>query len=307
MVNMPVKQLEEDEHEIRPWVQFLMLTGIVAGALLIFTAVGIGIAWIVYGPKTGMAMMTMDDTAPNFVSGLWIVQIAGTTLPLFFAPVFFASIVVKNPGAYIKPGFRVPGVFYLLVLAIMFTSAPLIEYLALINQKINLPQSMQDSEKSIQKISDMMMQMKTAWSLLFNVLVIGLLTAIAEEFLFRGCFQTIFMRWTKNVHVAVWVTAILFSAFHDEFSGFLPRMLLGILFGYMTAWSGSVWPAVWAHFINNATIVMLTYTSQHKLTNINLDAPQLFNYTAYIVSFIIVVFLLWIYRNIALNKRPVLQ
>ena len=105
--------------------------------------------------------------------------------------------------------------------------------------------------------------------------------------------QTIFIRWTKNKHAAVWITAILFSAFHMEFFGFLPRLLLGVLFGYFVAWSGSIWPAIWGHFVNNGTIVVITYLSQHKLIGIGPDDQHVFNNVWYIISLVITLFLLF--------------
>jgi hypothetical protein len=164
---------------------------------------------------------------------------------------------------------------------------------------------MRDSEDQAEKLTEALLQMKTIWDLIKDVLLIGLLTAIVEEFMFRGVLQTIFVRWTKNTHVAIWITAILFSAFHMDFFGFLPRMALGVLFGYFVAWSGSIWPAVWAHFLNNATAVVVTYLFNHKQIKINPDDQHLFSYSGYIISLAIVLFLLFVYRKTAFDKKPI--
>jgi hypothetical protein len=192
----------------------------------------------------------------------------------------------------------------------MMVCSPLIELSSNINQKLVLPHFldwlqrwMRDSEDKAQKLTFVLLQMKTVWSMIVNVLVIGLLTAVVEEFMFRGCIQTIFTRWTKNVHAAVWISAILFSAFHMEFFGFLPRMLLGVLFGYFVAWSGSIWTSVWAHFINNATAVIVTYLYSQKAITTNPDNQHIFNYATYLFSLIIILFLLYIYRTIATGKK----
>ena len=67
------------------------------------------------------------------------------------------------------------------------------------------------------------------------------------------------MRGTGNLHLSVWVSAALFSAIHMQFFGFLPRMLLGALFGYLVAYSGSLWPAIVGHFVNNAGVVIAAW------------------------------------------------
>ena len=86
---------------------------------------------------------------------------------------------------------------------------------------------------------------------------VAVLPALCEEWLFRGTLQPILARGTGNLHVAIWVSAALFSAIHMQFFGFVPRLLLGALFGYLVAYSGSIWPAVVGHFVNNAGVVLV--------------------------------------------------
>jgi membrane protease YdiL (CAAX protease family) len=302
------KTPETYNNSMHPFMQLLLFAGIFIGAMVFGNLLGAGIIIALYGLKAFMAIASLTLTDPHTISALWILQLTGTTLPIFATPVFFAYVVVHDPADYIKPTFKFPWVLMIVVFAIMFVSSPLIEFLSNINQKMVLPpflQWMRDSEDNAKKITDIMLQMKTVWSMIFDLLFIGLLTAVVEEFMFRGCLQTIFTRWTKNKHAAIWITAILFSAFHMEFFGFLPRMMLGVLFGYFVAWSGSIWPAVWAHFINNGTAVVVTYLFQHKIINMDPDDQHVFNYLGYILSFIIVLFLFWVYHSIAQNKKQV--
>lgn len=295
-------------NQIHPAMQFLIFIGIFVIILIIGNLIGAGIVLALYGLKTLMALASLNISTPNFIPAIWILQLTGTTFPIFAAPVFFAFIIVKDTDEYIKPSFNFPWVLLLMILAIMFISNPVIEFLSNLNQKMVLPHFlkwMRDSEDNAQKLTEAMLQMKTIWDLIIDILLIGLLTAVVEEFMFRGCLQTIFLQWTGNIHAAVWITAILFSAFHMEFFGFLPRLMLGVLFGYFVAWSGSVWTGVWAHFINNGTAVIGTYLFQHKLIKINPDDQHLFSYAGYIISLLIILFLLFIYRNVAFNKQKI--
>ena len=54
-----------------------------------------------------------------------------------------------------------------------------------------------------------------------------------------------------NSHLAIISAAFVFSFCHFQFYGFIPRFALGILFGYMLVWSGSLWISIFMHFINN--------------------------------------------------------
>jgi hypothetical protein len=254
--------------------------------------------------------MQSNLTAPNVSTALWILQFFGTTLPILATPLIFSYFIIREPDDYLKTNFHFPWLLIVLAFVIMMLSDPMIELLGNINAKMVLPKSLQGvqdwmrkSEDDAKKLSDMMMEMGTFSSMIFNLLFIGLLTAIVEEILFRGCLQTIFVRWFKNKHAAIWIVAILFSAFHMEFFGFLPRVMLGVLFGYFVAWSGSIWPAIWGHFVNNGTAVVITYLYQQKLIHVNPDEQQVFSNVGYIISFVITLLLLLVYRYISAKRQ----
>ena len=89
--------------------------------------------------------------------------------------------------------------------------------------------------------------------------MIAILPALGEELMFRGVIQRILTNWTKNYHWGIWITAFLFSAMHMQFYGFLPRMALGAMFGYLLVWTGTMWVPILAHFVNNAMGVLGYY------------------------------------------------
>ncbi len=306
----PYKPSQPGKTAIHPGLQFLLIIVILVIALVVGTLVGAGIVMLAFGMDTFKAITTVSTGAPHFATALWIIQFTGTTFPILLTPIFFATVVVNDKVDYLRASFRFPPALLLVVFAVMMFSFPVIELLSNINQKIPVPRFLQwmaDNQKNEQKMMDVMMSMKGLWDVIFNVLFIGLLTAVVEEFLFRGCIQTIFNKWTKNIHVAIWATAVLFSFFHMDYYGLIPRILLGAMFGYFVAWSGSIWPAVFAHFINNGTIVVLTYLYQNNSTKVSPDSTHVFNSIAYIISIVIILFLFWIYRRMALLQKPMLQ
>ncbi len=118
---------------------------------------------------------------------------------------------------------------------------------------------MKGSEKSAEKITKAFLEVSTLPELLFNVLLIAIIPAIGEELLFRGIIQKLCIDGAKNTHLGVWISAILFSAMHMQFFGFLPRMLMGALFGYLFVWTKNLWVPILAHFINNGVAVIISY------------------------------------------------
>ena len=297
-------------NHLRPSLQFLILVAITMGVVLAGNLIGAVVVAAIYGLDMVLNIAQLDLSAPGTVNALWILQILGTTLPLLVVPLVFARFVVKQPQEYLKPSFQFPWTLIVIVIGVMVVSSPMIELLGRINQNMVLPEYlsgvqkwMRDSEDKAQKLVEFLLKMDSVAAVIANVIAIGLFTAIVEELMFRGCMQTIFVKWTGNVHAAVWITGILFSAFHMEFFGFLPRLLLGVLFGYFTAWSGSVWPAVWAHFLNNASAVVAFYLYQHKLVKVDPNDTHIFKSGAYAFSFIIVLFLLFLYHKAAKKEQ----
>jgi hypothetical protein len=102
-------------------------------------------------------------------------------------------------------------------------------------------------------------------SFLFNMVMIAILPAIGEEIMFRGLIQRLLKEWLGNIHIAIFISALLFSAMHMQFYGFLPRMVLGMVFGYLFLWTGSLWIPIFAHFIQNGMVVVVTYLGQRGI------------------------------------------
>ena len=301
---------ESTKSTISPSLQFLALIATTFIVIGIGYLIGAGIIIGVFGEQTLSDIAGLNLNGQGVIKGLWILQLVSTTIPIMVSAVLFAYFVVKQPQEYLKNTTNFPWLLPIVIFCVMLISSPLIEFLSAINQKLQLPsflsglqQWIVDTEKQAEKLTAILLKMNTIRSLIFKLLLVGLFTSIVEEFMFRGCIQTIFTKWTKNTHAAVWLTAALFSAFHMEFFGFLPRMMLGVLFGYFVLWSGSIWTSVWAHFVNNGTAVVVSYLFQNKMIKLNPEDQHIFNWVSYLFSLIIVLFLLYLYYVIARGKK----
>lgn len=159
-----------------------------------------------------------------------------------------------------------------LAVVIMICAVPGINLLADLNSRVVLPKSLEFIEEFLRAqedaaavLTEQFLKTDSVWGLLINIGLLALLPAMAEELSFRGTLQQIISdgqrvnaQYTK-VHVAIWVTAIVFSAIHMQFYGFVPRMLMGALFGYVFVWTGSLWVPIVMHFTNNGLAVLCYY------------------------------------------------
>jgi CAAX amino terminal protease family. len=153
----------------------------------------------------------------------------------------------------------------LLTLAGLLLLGPTINMMTLLNKQLVLPSFlepiemwMRSKEAEMEKFINLLIQDNSTGALISNLVVIALLAAVTEEILFRGAIQRIIEKWTNNHHVVIWLAAIVFSAVHMQFYGFIPRMMLGAYLGYLLYWSKSMWLPIFAHFVNNAIAVVAT-------------------------------------------------
>ncbi|MDR1373121.1 MAG: CPBP family intramembrane metalloprotease [Dysgonamonadaceae bacterium] len=148
----------------------------------------------------------------------------------------------------------------------MLVALPALNFVTSINQQITLPPSLKAFEDFIRTMEEqatelisLILNSDKIGILILNILIIAVMAAIGEEFLFRGILQNIFAKAINNQHIVIWTVAIIFSAIHLQFLGFLPRMLLGAYLGYLLFYTKSLWIPVIAHFTNNFTAVTVSW------------------------------------------------
>ena len=154
---------------------------------------------------------------------------------------------------------------YLLAVGIMLCAMPGINLLADLNSRVALPESLdfieqilKQQEEAAAALTERFLQADNIGVLLINIGLMAFLPALAEEISFRGTLQQI-LAGKSQIHIAIWVTAIVFSAIHMQFYGFIPRMLMGAMFGYIFVWTGSLWVPILMHFTNNGLAVIAYY------------------------------------------------
>ena len=196
-------------------------------------------------------------------------------------------------------------VLYLLAFAILLGGMPFITLISELNQMLVLPQWlsglelwMKNLEESAQVTTNLLLEGTSFWDLLGNILFIGVFAAVAEEVFFRGALQQLLGKLFKNKHLSVWVTAFIFSLLHMQFYGFLPRIILGAVLGYLFVYSKNLWIPIFVHFLNNALVVIFNFFFRENSVYQYLEHPAitLTFLVAGLVSLGLLVYLFWLFQ-----------
>ena len=294
-----------------PLLSLLLLVLFSLAGATIFTTLGMILGGIIYGFKEvaeALSIPTWNVDETN-IALLKIMHIFSSFGMFVVASLAFAKKESKNWKAYLELNISSNTLFALTML-IMIVASPLLEWTMLLNQKTHLPDIfkgledwMRTKEDIAADLTKKMLIMTSLNTFLFNLLALAVIPAIGEELIFRGCLQRIFGRWFGNNHLSIWLTAFIFSAVHMQFFGFLPRMLLGALFGYLLLWSKSLWLPILAHFINNAIVVLAAYVYQQKGLPIDqIDQTMPSPKIVYLLSFAATGILLYIFHRQSLSQ-----
>ncbi len=273
------------------WTQlFLLLLLVLTGAIL-SSFLGLGIFFLSHGYSANIFEY------PNMLRLNQLLSATGTFVLPALGIAWLCSPDVKDYLSIRK----MPNLYILfLTIACMILLSPLITLADVWNQQLRLPdfmypieEWMRQQEDAAKELTQLFLSDKSIPVLCFNLAVIAILAGVGEEFFFRGALQRMLGKWSPNHHVVIWVAAILFSAFHIQFYGFIPRMLLGAFFGYLLYWSGNIWVPVFAHTINNAIAVIILSSdrlSKNTYLTGDLTHEQLFPYA---IAALIALFFFW--------------
>ncbi|QCK13515.1 CPBP family intramembrane glutamic endopeptidase [Mangrovivirga cuniculi] len=288
---------------------FTLLCFVIAGMLLIGPIIGIilvGIYSIIASidAQTIMEGIIAGDLSDTPKTILMLIQ-AGAALGAFvIAPWFFIRFFEKKKlRSYWKFDINLPLALLLtgvIVIVFMIVDSIIIEW----NQNVEFPAFLEGFEnwarQKENELADMTTLLTTFDSFsefLLAFIVIAVLAAIGEEIVFRGLMQNQLSRLFGNPHVGIFIAAFIFSAIHLQFYGFFPRFLLGLLFGYLYYWSGTLWVPVVAHLVNNGFTLIMVYLYQQEITEANIAETKSAPWVAVIISFVVLAALLKYFRE----------
>ena len=231
------------------------------GAMSVLTVIAMGAWMIIWGGSQSTESLK------------WL-QFLQTSATFLLPPILCAWLWDEEhkPFRWLRMDVSVQWQNILLAVVIMVCAVPGINLLADLNSRVELPKSLEfieqilkSQEEAAAALTERFLQADNIGGLLLNIGLMALLPALSEELSFRGTLQQIIYKdqsgkvQSTKVHLAIWITAFIFSAIHMQFYGFVPRMLLGAIFGYVFVWSGSLWVPITMHFVNNGLAVLVYY------------------------------------------------
>lgn len=282
------------------WGSLLVLVGFMLIGMAVGNVLAVMVLAVYLGADTESvaALLTQlfaqPEKIPNGWNALMIMQ--GTVhffsylLPTLIYWFYIERRTIGDLSTNRKPAWHIWVLAFVLVLAFIPVNSKFIEW----NAAMDLPDAlsglekwMRDKEDQLSVMTEFLTSYKGFGQLLIALFVVTLLPALGEEMLFRGVIQTKIFRESHNIHVAIWVSAAIFSAIHFQFYGFLPRMMLGALFGYLYYWTGNLWVAILAHFVNNGFVLVMMYLHNVGLVKINIEEAKSMPFVLILASLVV--------------------
>ncbi len=305
----PLIRNSPDTHPLL--VIFLTLVTVLIGFGIVGPLVGIMVAIPFYdGSLTELVEAIQNPTAhPEIKIPLYIMQGCATFVGLIVGPSLLLLAIRRSVTDFFKQDqFDIKPILLIILTVVVFVGVNsfFIEW----NSNITFPESLKgleewarEKEDFAEKVTTFLTNFETTGQLLLALFVIAVLPGIGEELVFRGLLQKEFIKSGVNVHVSIWLAAILFSTMHMQFFGFVPRMFLGALFGYLYHWSGSLSLAMFAHFVNNAASVTALYFYQQGAFEYDLESTEALPWQMVAISAGLTTFLLTAFYRHYSNKQ----
>lgn len=290
-------------HNNEPKMSYLSQLFVFIGLFIGFAIISSIAALAIWMALTGKGVFTMekDMLNPAFANASKWTQLVAASI-MFFAPAFvFRTITHKKPMQALGFNNKISANQLLIVLGIAVAALFLSGALGTLNEMIPVGakwaarfKKLEDSYNEQVKV---IAKMNNIGEYFFSLIVIALAPAIVEEVFFRGAMQRFLKNWTGNAWFALIFTAVIFSAVHVSFYGFLPRAALGVILGLIFMYSNNIWLNIFSHFLNNGIAVTIMYFATKSGTPINETLDDKVSIKAGVLALAAVIFFLILFKN----------
>lgn len=254
------------------FLQILILLGIVAGCCLIGMLLSGLVLYVFYGTNFSTVIGIVKSNAN--LNGLRFAQMISTICFFLLPALIFSKLRNKNILKYTDANKIFPLIGFLLIPLILYFFYPIINLSFFVNKIMPWINWNIKDQHEYKTLIDAILKDKSYFVFGLNFIMIALLPAICEEWIFRGVVQKFFSEYI-NIHISIFVTSIIFSLIHNDFAAFLPRIILSMLLGYVFYISGSLWASIFLHAVNNGAQVILMYCNNTGIYKSDMDNPEM--------------------------------
>ncbi|MFC3416010.1 CPBP family intramembrane glutamic endopeptidase [Algoriphagus hitonicola] len=294
---MEIYETQSEIAKRKNWLLSLVVTVLITfGVLILLQGIALALTPFLFNIELSevLGLFSGDYSVSNGRMAMLFVQGVGSGIGFWVAAWILIHWIdradLKWSLQLVRYDSKKMGLTFLITLGAMFFNALLVYW----NSELSLPEFMSGVETWMKEMEDQLMEMtkfltdfQTVPELLMGVVVIGVLAGIGEEMFFRGLLQPKMHRYTGSVHWGIWLTAIIFSAIHVQFYGFIPRVFLGALFGYLYVYSGSLIYPILAHIFNNSFTVILVYAANQGMVDFDIESSDSFSYPLSILGLLV--------------------
>ncbi|WP_020526661.1 CPBP family intramembrane glutamic endopeptidase [Flexithrix dorotheae] len=299
------------------FVSLLVLFGVMFAGFCLAQFFSLVVAFILVGFDLSAAYQVISPPfeGDNQRNILLVVQGVNSFILFIVSPLFYLKYYENSQASRAFDFGEIPLIkSFPLTLLLVFLYFPFSAYAVGLNENFQFPEGFaafeefaRALEEQLQQVTKFLINFDSPWGLILGLIVVAVLPGIGEELFFRGVLQNKLNGLFGNVHVAIWVTAFLFSAFHFQFYGLLPRMLLGALFGYLYIWSGTLTVPMFAHFLNNGVTLLMVYLYNQGLIETNIESSGDISIGLALVSLVLVSIVLLFFRKLTNSQTPVMH
>ncbi len=298
--------------DLSPWGKIFLLSALIILSALVTAFSGLLIGRLIFGVNLeSVALLLTHPDTPATIAFMKFYQLINQ-FGFFIIPVaVFAFLISPSPSNYLTLDKKPQALALLIAALVIYSILPFNNYLTGMNLNIKFPDSlhfleewMKGKEQQAGQLTEVFLKTRSLTGLWVNLLVVALIPAIGEELLFRATGINLLKELTGNVHVAVIVTSFFFAFFHFQFFSFLPRFVLGLLLGYFFVISRSIWIPIFAHFINNASSVIIFYLYYNGSIKVSMNDFGATSNPVYIIGSLLITLWLMVilYRKVGVER-----
>lgn len=250
----------------------------------------------IYGISDVNALLSDMQMDARTTQLFLVINGISTFLSFVLPPLLFASVAAPKSWSYLNlEKIKTPKIFWAVLMGVSLVFViPVIGYFL---QQINWGEAAMKNLEMVKQRNESIFSDKSTMAIARNLLVLALLPAIGEELFFRGMVQRFTNSWTQNPTRSIFFTAFFFAILHFQIVSFIPIFLGGIILGYLYYWTGNLWVSIFAHFVYNASQILLNAFQLDELNTLQ-----------YVIALAIGILACWIIiKQIQKNKTPLPQ